>query len=85
LKTNELSLSRAVVRLCNRQRSNISADWAKNPDKPPIFENPPRRQDEGPKRGRVPEKPGRIVTLVFHNVEVPKFVGPCSAEQSKHS
>jgi len=49
LKTNELSLSHAVVRLCNWQRSNVLADWAKNPDKPPILENPAGRPDKGQK------------------------------------
>ena len=60
LKTNKLSLSHAVVRLCNWQRSNVLADWAKNPDKPPIFENPPGQR---PKKRTCPGKPGRMVTL----------------------
>ena len=67
LKTNELSLSRAVVRLCNRKRSNILADWAKNPDKPLIFKNPPGQRC---KKRTCPGKPGRMVTLIswhFHN------------------
>jgi len=57
-------LSHAVVRLCNWQRSSVSlhADWAKNPDKPPIFENPPRRPDTGQKKRTCPGKPGRMVT-----------------------
>ena len=50
-------MSHAVVRLCNWQRSNVLADWAKNPDKPPIFENPPGRPDKGQKRGRVRGNP----------------------------
>jgi len=41
----------------NWQRSNVRADWAKNPDKPPIFENPPGRPDKGQKRGRVRGNP----------------------------
>jgi len=49
---NELLL---LVRLCNWQRSNVLADWAKNPEKPPIFDNPPGRPDKGQKRGRVRE------------------------------
>ena len=54
---NELSLSHAVVRLCNWQRSNVLADWAKNPDKPPMFKNPPGRPDKSQKRGGVQENP----------------------------
>jgi len=49
IETNELSLSHAVVRLCNWQRSNVLADCAKNPDKPPIFENPSGRPGKGQK------------------------------------
>ena len=60
MKTNKLSLSHAVVRLCNWQRSNVLADWAKNPDKAPIFENPPGQR---PKKRTCPGKPGRMVTL----------------------
>ena len=52
-----VSLTHAVVRLCNWQCSNVLADWAKNPDKPPIFENPPGRPDKGQKRGRVRGNP----------------------------
>jgi len=56
----------SYVRLCNRQRSNIVADWAKNPDKPPIFENPAGRPDRGPKKKTCPGKPGRMVTLCIY-------------------
>ena len=44
-------MSHAVVRVCNWQRSNVGllANWAKNPNKPPIFENPPGRPDKGQK------------------------------------
>ena len=55
-------MSYAVVRLRNWQRSSVLADWAKNPDKPPIFENPPRRPDTGQKKRTCPGKPGRMVT-----------------------
>jgi len=34
-------------------KTPITPDWAKNPDKPPIFEKPPGRLDRSPKRGRV--------------------------------
>jgi len=57
IEANEFSLSHAVVRLCNWQRSNVLADWTKNPDIPPIFENPPGRPDKGQKRGRVRGNP----------------------------
>ena len=36
-------------------RHSVLADSAKNPDKPPIFENPPGRPDKGQKRKRVLE------------------------------
>ena len=65
IETKELSLSHAVERLCNNwQRSNVLADWAKNPDKPPIFENPPGRPDKGQKKMACPGKPGRVVALM---------------------
>jgi len=35
-------------------------DWAKNPDKPRIFENPPGQR---PKKRMCPGKPGRMITL----------------------
>ena len=53
-------LSHAVVCLCNWQRSNVFADWSKNLDKPPIFEN---QRGQRPKKRTCPGKPGHIVTL----------------------
>jgi len=35
--------------MLHRQRSNVLADWAKNPDKPPILENPSESPDKGQK------------------------------------
>lgn len=42
---------------------NILADWAKNLDKPPIFENP---LGQRPKKRTIPGKPGRVVTLLLY-------------------